>query len=297
LAGDLDVIDTVPPSLYARVSESERTQLMSTTSGFTLYFHLDQFRDRSPFVVGADGKVLERNPLRDVRVRRAMSMALNRVAIAERAMEGGAEAAGQFMPPGFDGHEAGLRIPGYDPAEARRLLAEAGYPQGFGLTLHCTSDRYAGDGRVCQTVAQMLTVVGIKSAVEALPSTVFFRRAGTPTVESEFSAQMAIYSNLSGIGAENMNALVRTLDVVRGVGTTNRGRFSNAELDRLLGEADAALDPGRRAPLVAEASRLAMDQVGVIPIFHMKGSWGLRRGLTMTLRGDQNTYATGIRTK
>jgi peptide/nickel transport system substrate-binding protein len=295
LAGDLDVIDTVPPSLYARVSESERTKLLSTTSGFTLYFHLDQFRDRSPFVTSTDGRPLDRNPLRDVRVRRAMSLALNRTAIAERAMEGGAEPAGQFMPPGFDGHEGSLAIPPYDPAGARRLLAEAGYPQGFGLTLHCTNDRYAGDGRVCQTVAQMLTAVGIKSAVEALPSTVFFRRAGTATTETDFSAQMAIYSNLSGIGAENMNAVVRTLDGARGVGTTNRGRYSNPELDRLLAAADAALDPAVREPLVSQATRLSMEQVGVIPIFHMKGSWGLRRALTMTPRGDQYTYATDVR--
>jgi peptide/nickel transport system substrate-binding protein len=295
LAGDLDVIDTVAPELYARVRENERTQLLTTTSSFTLYLQLDQKRERTPYATGADGQPLPRNPLLDRRVRQAISLALNRVAIAERAMAGGAEAAGQFMAAGFGDHVPALPPPAADPAGARALLAEAGYPQGFGLTLACTNDRYAGDTRVCQTVAQMLTAVGIRTQVEALPATIFFRRGGNARTESEFSAQMSIYSSLVGLGSENMTALVRTIDAPLGLGVANRSNYTNPALDQLLARVDAAFDPDRRTALVRQATELAIADQAITPIFFMKGSWGLRRGLTMQPRGDQYTFATGIR--
>jgi peptide/nickel transport system substrate-binding protein len=295
LAGDLDVIDTVPPSLYDRIRGSGRTTLITETSNFTLYFALDQFRDRSPFVTDLAGKPLDRNPLRDVRVRQAMSLALNRVAIAERAMEGGAEPAAQFEPEGFDGYDPKLPPPPADPARGRRLLAEAGYPEGFGLTIHCTSDRYAGDARVCQTIAQMLTSIGIKTQVDALPAAVFFRRAGNAASEPEFSAQMSIFSSLSSIGLENMNSLVRTASASLGFGASNRGRYSNPALDRALELAETTFDDALREQRVREATEMVIADQGVIPVFYWKGSWGLRKGLTLQPRGDQYTYPTGIR--
>jgi peptide/nickel transport system substrate-binding protein len=295
LAGDLDVIDTVPPALYGRIRDSDRTQLLTATSSFTLYMQLDQKRDRSPFVVGADGQPLERNPLLDRRVRLAITHALNRTAIAERAMEGAAEPAGQFAPPGFMGHVPTIAPPAFDPALSRRLLAEAGYPNGFGITVHCTSDRFAGDGRVCQSVGQMLSAVGIRTQVDALPASVFFRRAGTATSDPEFSMLQSIYSGLPGTAQENMTALLRTFTPSLGLGAANRGRYSNAQLDDLLARADATVDDAARDRLVTQAVTMAMEDVALVPIFYWKGSWGLRRGLTMTPRGDQYTYATDIR--
>jgi len=293
LAGDLDVIDTVPPGLHARVRGA--AQLLTETSNFTLYMHLDQFRDVSPFVADANGQPMTKNPLRDVRVRRAINHAINRTVVVERAMEGAGVPTAQFMADGFVGHVPDLPPPAYDPALSRRLLAEAGYPNGFSLTLHCTADRYAGDGRVCQAVAQMLTAVGIRTQPEALPAAVFFRRAGSSTRVPEFSAQMSIYGGLPGITSDNMAATVRTVDPQLGLGAANRGRYSNPELDRLLAQHDATIDPARRQQLVAQAVRLAADQVAVVTVFHWQASWGVRRGLNMRPRGDQYTYATDIR--
>jgi peptide/nickel transport system substrate-binding protein len=295
LAGDLDVIDTVPPGLYARVRESDRTQLLTATSSFTLYMQLDQKRDRSPFVTGPDGQALDRNPLRDRRVRLAITHGLNRQAIAERAMEGAAEPAGQFMPPGFVGHVPSVPPPAFDTSLSRRLLAEAGYPNGFGITVHCTNDRYAGDARVCQSVGQMLTAIGLRAQVDAMPASVFFRRAGTATTDPDFSMLMSIFSALPGTAQENMASLLRTFDPASGLGSSNRGRYSNAELDRLLARADATMDDAERARLVAQAVTMSAEDAAIVPIFFWKGSWGLRRGLAMTPRGDQYTYATDIR--
>ncbi len=295
LAGDLDVIDTVPPNLFSRISSSDRTQLVTTTSSFTLYFQLDQFRDASPFVTTIDGQKMEKNPLRDVRVRQAMSLALNRVSIAKGAMEDGAEPAGQFKATGFDGNAPSVVAPAADPTRARKLLADAGYPQGFGLTIHCTNDRYAGDAKVCQTIAQMLTAIGIRTQVEALPASVFFRRAGSDAAVPEFSAQMSIYSNLVGLGIEDMNALVRSVDSKRGFGASNRGRYSSAALDQALADAGSTFDDAKRDVLVQKATEMAIADQALIPVFFMKASWGLRRGLAMQARGDQNTFASDVR--
>ncbi|MFC7555267.1 ABC transporter substrate-binding protein [Pseudoroseomonas wenyumeiae] len=129
-------------------------------------------------MTGADGKPLPVNPLSDVRVRRALSMAIDRNALVERIMEGQAVASGQLTPQGFLGYDPALRVPAADPAGAKRLLSEAGYPDGFGLTISCSNDRYVNDARICQAVGQMLSRIGLKMTVDVTPGTVFFPASG-----------------------------------------------------------------------------------------------------------------------
>ncbi len=298
LAGDVDVIDTVPSALMQRVRDGERTRLVSANSNFVLYMHLDQHRDQALHITGADGQPLARNPLKDLRVRQAMSFALNRTAISERAMEGMAEPIGQIAPPGFIGHDPSLAPQPFDVARARRLLAEAGYPQGFGLTIHCTSDRFAGDARTCQTVAQMLTAIGIRAQVEVLPTAVFFRRAtsGGPGGEPEFSAHMAIFASSSGVASEGMTTILRTMNPALSHGASNRGRYSNPALDRQLDVIDATFDDAQRERETWAAARIIMDDQGIVPVFAWRMAWGMRRGLSLTPSGDGYTFATGIRT-
>jgi peptide/nickel transport system substrate-binding protein len=297
LAGDVDVINEVPPSLYGRIRESDRTQLVGTTGLFTLYMYLDHFRDRVVFATGADGQPLERNPIRDPRIRQAMNLAINRAALAERAMEGGADATGQFAAEGFLGHDAGIPVPRFDPARARALLAEAGYPGGFNLTIQCTNDRFAGDARTCQAVAQMFTAVGIRTTVDALPSAVFFRRAnGAPGQDPEFTAFMAIFASSTGVGSESMTTILRTRNAATGAGSLNRGRYSNPVFDAALARADATFDEAERERLSGAAARIALEDNAILPIFALRAMYGLRRGLTIVPRGDAYTYATTIRT-
>jgi peptide/nickel transport system substrate-binding protein len=296
LAGDVDVIDSVPAALYGRVRDSERTRLVTATGHFTLYLYLDMHRDRALFATGPDGQPLERSPIRDPRVRQAMNLAINRTAIAERAMEGSADPSGQFAPPGFIGHEQTLRPATFDPARARALLAEAGYPNGFGLTLHCTSDRFAGDARTCQAVGQMLTAIGIRTTVETLPAAVFFRRAnGGANGEPEFTAFMAIFASSTGVASESMSTILRTPNRALGHGPLNRGRYANPALDAALDRVDASFDDAERERLMGAAARIATEDNAVLPIFALRASWGVRRGLTLTPRGDQYTFATGVR--
>jgi peptide/nickel transport system substrate-binding protein len=296
LAGDVDVIDNVPASLYGRVRDSDRTQLVTGTGLFTLYMYLDHFRDQVAFATGPDGQPLPRNPIRDARVRQAMNLAINRNTLAERAMEGSADPIGQFAAPGFIGHDTSLAVPAQDQAQARRLLAEAGYANGFGLTLHCTNDRFAGDSRTCQVVGQMLSSIGIRVTVDALPAAVFFRRAnGGQGLDPEFTAFMAIFASSTGVASETMSSILRTRNAALGQGPLNRGRYSNPTLDRALDIVDRTQDDAEREQLMGAAARLAIEDNAILPIFSLRASYGVRRGLTLTPRGDQYTMATSIR--
>src|SRR5690606_29643298 len=135
------------------------------------------FRENTPFVTDLQGNPLSKNPLLDLRVRRALSMAINRQGIVAQVMDGQASPSGQFLPNGTMGSDPSLTPDAYDPAGAQRLLAEAGYPQGFAVTLHGPNDRYVNDARVIQAIAQMWTRVGVRTKVEAQPSNVYFTRS------------------------------------------------------------------------------------------------------------------------
>ena len=297
LAGDVDVIDNVPTGLFQRVRENPNTQLVLGNSVFTWYFYLDAMSAQVPNITGADGQPLPANPLRDVRVRRAINHAINREAIASRVMEGGATATGQIAPPGLIGHVPDLPVPAYDPPRARALLAEAGYPQGFTMTIHCTQDRFAGDARSCQAIGQMLTAIGIRTIVEALPMPIYLRRSATLNQAGapELTAHLAMFGSSSGIASEALTALLRTPNAARAQGGWNRTRFSNAEFDAMLDRVDGEFDPATREALTQDAIRWVADQVPLAPVFHVGASWGLRRGLTMAPRADQYTMATEVR--
>ena len=178
------------------------------------------------------------------------------------------------------------------------MLADAGWPRGFELTLHCLNDRFSGDIQTCQAIGSMLSAVGVRSKVEGLPSATFFRRAngGGANGEPEFSASMSIFGASSGEPIQSLVTLVETFDAAKGHGGNNRGRYSNPDVDRLTELAQQTLDDAAREKLVFEATRIAMAENGVFPIYFLKSSWGVSRKLSLQPRGDQYTLATRIRT-
>ena len=177
LSNEVRAIENVPTSDLAKVAKNPDLPLYRVVSHRVMYLHIDSARDKSPFVTDKAGRALDRNPLKDARVRRAMSKAINRQALVDRVMEGAARPTGQLMPEGMFGYMPALKPEPYDLEGARKLLAEAGYPDGFGLTLHGPNNRYVNDEQVAQTIAQMLTRVGIVTKVDTMPSSVYFTRA------------------------------------------------------------------------------------------------------------------------
>jgi peptide/nickel transport system substrate-binding protein len=290
LAGDVDFIENVPTADLGRLKANPAVRVVETVSNRVIYLHLDSNRDQSPFVFDNDGKPLAKNPLRDHRVRLAISRAINRQAIVERVMEGAAIPAGQLLPDGFFGVSPNLKPIGYDPEGAKKLLAEAGYPDGFRLTLHSPNDRYVNDEKVAQAVAQMLSRVGIKSEVRAMPQAVYFTRAS----KLEFSLMLLGWGADTGEPSSPLKSLLATNNPAKGMGTANRGRYSNPKLDGLLEEALATVDDEKRAGLLAQATEVGIEDVGIIPLHYEVTLWGMRSDLTFEGNTNQYTQAFDV---
>lgn len=293
LAGDVHMIEAVPTADIEKLKKDARVSLASTVSNRIIYLHMDSGREaNSPFVTDAAGKPLAANPLRDPRVRKALSKMIDRNAIAARIMEGEARPAGQFLPENFHGTSKRLAPEKYDPEGAKKLLAEAGYPNGFGLTLHTPNNRYINDEKIAQAVAQFLTRGGVPTKVEAMPSAVFFSRGS----KLEFSFLLAGWGAGTGENSSPLRSLVTTFDAKMGNGAANRGRFSDAGVDALIQTALATIDDTKRGIMLAAATEKAVGELtGVIPVHYEVSTWGLKKGLAYKARVDQYTLAHEVR--
>ena len=293
LAGDVDFIDQVPTTDLTKLRGDNRVALSETVGLRLIFLGLDHLRaanENSPFITDNDGKPLGRNPLRDVRVRRALSMAVDRQAIVERLMEGAATPAGQFLPPGVTGHVPDVQPTRHDPEGARRLLAEAGYPNGFRIQLNGPNDRYINDGRIIQAIGQTWTRVGVRTAVEGQTWSVFVGRAA----RQDFSAHLIGWGS-NPDGSHPLRNILATVNAEKGWGASNRGRYSNPEVDRLLEASLTELDEEKRQKMVLDAERIAAEDVAVIPIHIQTNIWAMRRGIRHDARIDELSRGQDVR--
>ena len=289
LNGDVDLINDVPVTDVTRLMESSDITITSSPPNRVIYLHADQHRDVSPFVKSADGSDLNDNPLKSIKVRRAMSLAINRQAIVDRLMEGQAEAAGQPQVPLSFGHNPDLTPDPYDPEAARALLAEAGYPDGFRLTLNGPSGRYVNDTAVLEAVAQMFTQIGIVTDVATDPPATYFGKA------RDYSVILVGYGSDTGEASSGLTSLLATPDRERNRGHVNRGQYSNPEYDAVVEQAVATFDEAERKRLLQEATAMAMNDVGLIPLYWQKSIWGHRKDLAIASRLDERTYGYMVR--
>ena len=291
LAGDVQAIEYVPTSDVARIRADKRLNVYKIIADRLIYLHLDSDRDVSPYVTDREGKPLPKNPLKDPRVRKAISKAINRNAIVDKVMEGEAVAAGQLLADGMFGTTKNLKVEPYDVAGAKKLLAEAGYPDGFGLTIHSPNNRYVNDAKIAQAVAQMLTRIGIATKVEAMPSATYFPQA----TDLKFSFMLLGWSSGTGEASSPLKALLATYNRDKGFGTANRGRYSNPRVDALLEQALATVDDPKREALLQRATEIAINDTGIIPLHFQVNLWGTRNGITYVPRTDENTLAHKFR--
>ena len=292
LAGDVDVIEGVPTSDVARLKKDKRLQLSSGISNRIIYLHLDHARDDSPYVKAVDGGPIK-NPLKKLKVRQAISKAINRKAIVARVMEGLAIPAGQLLPEGFVGVSPNLKPEPYDLAGAKKLLKEAGYPDGFQLTLHGPNDRYINDAKIAEVIGQMLTRLGLKMKVETMTRSVFFKQAsrGGPDGTPKFSFILVGWGAGTGEASSPLKSLLATYDKSKGMGASNRGRYSNPAMDKVLEQALATVDDKARAALLAKATEIAIKDLGIIPLHYQVNTWGAKKGISYRARTDERTVA------
>jgi peptide/nickel transport system substrate-binding protein len=290
LAGDVDVIEGVPTADITRLGKNAKLQLSKGISNRVIYLHIDHDRDDSPFVKAVGGGAIK-SPLKDARVRKAISMAINRKAIVDRVMEGVAIPAGQLLPEGFFGVSPTLKPVPYDLAGAKMLLADAGYAKGFELTLHGPNDRYINDAKIAEAIGQMLTRLGIKMKVETMTRSVFFKQAsrGGPNKTPKFSFILVGWGAGTGEASSPLKSLLHTYDKSRGFGSSNRGRYSNPTVDKLIEDALATVDDKKRAGLLAKATEVAINDGGIIPLHYQVNTWAAKKGISYKARTDERT--------
>ncbi|WP_426955578.1 ABC transporter substrate-binding protein [Muricoccus radiodurans] len=291
LAGDADVIERASVADAENLGRRQDVRVFAHPGLRVLILCPNPAPGPNAFLRAADGSALPDNPLRDPRVRRALSLALDRRGLADRLLQGQAVPAGQWMPEGSFGYEPSLPAPAPDADAARRLLAEAGLPDGFRLTLHVPTDRYVRGPETAQAVAQMWTRIGVRTTVENMPWATFSARAAA----GEFAMPVLAWGNGTGEASYALVNVLGSYDPAAGRGSSNWGRYANPEVDRLLEAAVRELDDARREAILRESARVVMGETGIIPVFHYRNLWAARRGLTVSTLVSDRTAAMMVR--
>lgn len=296
LAGSVDLIDAVPPDAVKTLKANPKFTLWQIQDVYTAYLHLDSHREKSPFIRAKDGSEI-RNPLLDPKVRQALSLAINRNAIIDRLLYGLGIPAGQLAAPRMHGFNPDLKPAPYDPKRARALLTEAGYPDGFQMTIHGPNNRYVADAAitqaVAQAVAQMFEQIGISMKVETMPANVFFTRASA----QEFSIFFIAWGSAQGTASHGLRGVLMTYDKEKGYGPSNRGRYSNPKVDQLTIASMNTFDLDEGARLAREAAAIAFGENAIIPLHYQVNVWASKAGLAYKPRSDQMTLGYGLTQK
>jgi peptide/nickel transport system substrate-binding protein len=290
-AGDADIIDQVPTRDVGDLKTNPKITVIAMPGQRLIYLAPDASRTTTPFATDASGQKLEVNPLRDPRIRRALSLAINREGLKDRIMDGFSAPTGQLMPEELSGFEPAIPVDPYDPERAKKLLADAGYPVGFGLTLHGPNNRYVNDAKLAEAIAQMWTRIGVKTKVEVMPAATFFPR-GT---RGEFTIRLTGWASDTGEASSNLNQLIASSAPEKGRGMVfEADKYANPKVDTIIEQALATIDPEKRESLYREAERLAMPDMPIIPLHHQVNIWAVRKGLVFHARMQERTNAWDI---
>lgn len=283
LAGEVDLIDGVPVHDVTRLQREPNVKIFGTDSYGTAYLFPDAVREQAPFITDKQGRPLPSNPLRDRRVREALSMAINRAGIVDRLLVGQGTPAEQFAPPAVGDRAPDMPPLAFDVAAARKLLADAGYPNGFRLTIHGPNGFFASDGEVLQAIAQGFNRIGIDTAVEILPPANFFTRA----TNRDFAMFLTTYT--ANLASNTLRQVAATRDPATGSGPFNRQHYTNPTMDAPLTEALRTMDPTRRQQLTTQAMQELIRDKGIIPVFYLRVNWA-GRGDRLTYEPSPNWY-------
>jgi peptide/nickel transport system substrate-binding protein len=287
LSGDVDVIDKVSVSDLARLKESPNVSVYPY-DGLRVMLLQPSFNPApNQYITDNAGKPLEKNPLLDVRVRRALNLAINRKALTDRILQGAATEANQWMPKNTFGYNPQVTDIPNDVAEAKKLLTEAGFPEGFKLTMHAPNDRYPQGPETAQAVAQFWTRIGVKTQVEVVPWAVYSGRAN----KNEYAVSMLAWGNGTGEASYALVNVLATVDAKKGLGASNWGHYSNPAVDRALEQATSEFDVPKREAILRESVKVVSDDVGIFPLYHYRNIWAAKKGLMVKPMTSDRTAA------
>ena len=270
VSGEIDLVLDPPVQDVERLKREPAIKLLQVADLGQQYLSIDMARDEL-----LDSDVKGKNPFKDLRVRRAVYQALNVELITQKVLRGLGAPTGAFLSPRVDGSPAELdqRLP-YDPAKARALLAEAGYPNGFAITLDCVNVPWRE--AVCQAMSAMLTQVGIRTTLRSSPTNQFF-----PKLTGATASFLEFGWTPNPDAWASLNALFRSWDKSGG-GTFNAGRYSNTKLDELIDHMRVEPDPTRRRAMVGVALRIVGDELPLIPLYRRTLTWAMSKKVSTT---------------
>jgi peptide/nickel transport system substrate-binding protein len=279
LSGEIDMIYTVPLQDIDRLAKAPGLKVLQTPELRTVYLGFDVARDEL-----TDSSVKGKNPLKDLRVRKAFYQAIDEEAIKSKVMRGFATPTALMIGPGVNGFDPSLnkRFP-HDPAAAKKLLAEAGYPDGFEIGMDCPNDRYVNDEQICQAVAAMLSRIGIKVNLLSQTKTKFFTKINSPAYDTPF---YMLGWTPATYDAHNMLISLLHTRGANGAGLINDGGYSNPKLDALIDEIQVETDKAKRDALIHDAQVIVKDDIPTIPLHQQAVVWAMRSNINLTQLAD-----------
>jgi peptide/nickel transport system substrate-binding protein len=277
VSGEIDLVLDPLLNDLPRLKQNPALEVIDGPENRVIFLVMDQARDELKY-----SNVKGRNPLKDLRVRQALYEAIDVDAIQKQVMRGQSRPTGAMIPsPSATFPELEPRVLPYDPARAKKRLAEAGYPNGFELGLVCPNNRYVNDERICTALSSMFAKVGVKEKLETMPRAQYFQRVD----------QLEISMHLYGWGGAVTDPGFTLTPVLRGrdgkgKGDFNSGRYKDDELDRIIDAVESELDPAKRRALMLEAFKRIRDNVYVIPLHRQLIPWAVRKGVKAVHRPD-----------
>jgi len=277
LSGELDFV--LDPSLQdlGRMRTNASLKVIDGVENRTIFFGMDQYREELP-----GSNIKGKNPLKDQRVRKALYQAIDIASINRVTMRGLSQPTGALVAPQVNGWTKGVdKRFAYDPEASKKLLAEAGYPQGFEVDFACPNNRYINDEEICQAVTAMWAKVGVKAKLRTLPLVTYF-----PMIQ-RFEA--SIY--MLGWGVPTFDALYSLQSLVRtvgagGDGNYNVGRFSNPQIDALIERTKKETDLKLRTSLLTQALEKSNEEVSHLPLHNQIVPWAMKKNIDVVHRAD-----------
>ena len=276
ISGEVDLMEPVPVQDIDRIKQAPNLKVLQGPELRVIFLGMDQKRDELLF-----SNVKGKNPFKDKRVRQAFYQAIDIEGIRKNVMRGASNPTALMVGPGINGFQADMKRLPYDPEAAKKLLAEAGYPNGFEVSLNCPNDRYVNDARICQSVAANLARINVKINLVAETKGTYFPKV----LRRDTSFYMLGWSPATYDSHNALNALMACVDD-KGAGQFNLGAYCNPRVDELTKKIQSETDKDRRNAMIREAFEVHAADVGHIPLHQQALAWGVSRKVKLVQLAD-----------